>query len=106
MKNVDAIARFDDLYIRGLRHELEPHLEPEYQNLKTLLEAGLRSCVGCGKSTYQGEMIETSGDWVHVDCAYENHLDSQLDPTTRGLKETDDEYAERMRVLDRYLKGY
>ena len=96
MKNEDAIARFDDLYIRGLRQELEPHLEPEYQNLKTLLEAGLRSCKICTGSDDQGDMLEYAGHWVHVDCGVEHHRDSQVDPTVRHIGESDAEYEVRM----------
>ena len=96
MKNEAAIARFDDLYIRGLRKELEPHLEPEYQNLKTLLEAGLRSCGICRRSNDQGDMVHAYTTWCHVDCAAEHHDNMLLDPTTQYIGETNEAYEVRM----------
>jgi hypothetical protein len=96
MKNADAIARFDELYIMGLRQELEPHLEPEYQNLEALLEAGLRSCKLCSRADDQGSMVQFGSHWTHVDCAHEYSQSCAVDPTTQHIDESDEDYDVRM----------
>lgn len=94
MTNERAVKLFDRLYINVLRKELDPQDE-EYQNLKLLLEAGLRSCAICGGSNDQGDMIEYHG-WCHVDCAHEYSQSLRVDPTTQLIGETDAQYHKRM----------
>lgn len=100
MKNADVIARWDDLFILGLRNELEPHLEPEYQKLLTLLEAGIRTCKLCTRTNDQGDMVRFGEHWTHVDCAFEYSQEVRIDPTTKYIDESDDAYAKRMVVWD------
>jgi hypothetical protein len=95
MKNADAIELFDRLYINVLRKELDEQDE-QYQNLKTLLEAGLRSCGICRRSNDQGDMIHAYATWCHVDCAAEHHDNMLLDPTTQYIGETNEAYEIRM----------
>lgn len=95
MKNSEAIETFDRLHIRVLRKELDSQDE-QYQNLKMLLEAGLRSCAVCSRNNNQGDMIEAFGSWAHVDCAFDHHAACQVDPTTRYIGESDETYERRM----------
>jgi hypothetical protein len=95
VKNAEAIELFDKLYINVLRKELDPNDE-QYQNLKNLLEAGLRSCVICERCNDQGDMIEAFTAWAHVDCAHEYHQESLVDPTVRHIGESDADYEVRM----------
>lgn len=95
MKNADAIELFERLYINVIRKELDP-ADETYQKLKSLMEAGLRTCAVCSKSNDQEGMIKAFSSWAHIDCAHEHHMSCQVDPTTRRIGETDGEYKVRM----------
>ena len=106
MNNDQAIERYEHLAAKVMwkgigNNGLEGDEVEEYQNLNTILEAGLRSCKLCKQSNCQVDMMTLDGIWGHVDCGYEHHQSQMVDPTTRGINESDDDYAKRMESWDK-----